>query len=126
MIGHFDFFGFYNNLLIIACDVDDKVMGYAVLRDNNEICEVFVKPDYRNRGLVHILMWKCVEIAKELGEKILWGTMYDHRKELYMVYKDLFGATLIKVVPPEEREDGKWTVVYDITTITPDRRPRLR
>lgn len=125
MIAHFDFFRFYNMLIIVACDNKDKILGYCGVKDGNELCQVFVYPEYRGSGLVHQLVWKAVEVAIAAGSDVLWGVAYPHVKDLYIGYITRFGATLIKEEQAEERIDGQWRGVFNITTVTADRRPTL-
>jgi GNAT superfamily N-acetyltransferase len=126
MIKHFDFFRFYNLLLVIACDKEDKVIGYFCLRDGNEFCNVYVAPSHRGTGVVHLLVWEAVEILKSLGFPTIWGLFYTPLAGLYNVFKERFGAVLLEENLPETRPDGQYRRVYDITTITPDKRPRVK
>jgi len=126
MIKHFDLFKFYNLDIVIACDENDKVMGYACLQNNDELCQVFTKPEYRKKGLADVLIWKCYELAVLAGTTIIWGTAYPSTKDMYIDTIKRFGTVLLEVQPPEERNDGQWKMVFDITTVTPDRKPKFR
>jgi len=126
MIKHFDLFAFYNLAIIAACNEKDEVMGYACLKNGDELCQVYVKPQYRGTRLVHVLVWKIIELATEGGGKILWGVAYPSVKDLYIGYVTRFGAKILAEEQAEEREDGQWKGVFDITTVTPDRRPEFR
>jgi len=126
MIAHFDFFGFPDLLIIVACNDKDEVMGYACLKGIDELCQVYVKPEYRGTRLVHTLVWKVVEKALLCGSKILWGVAYPEVKDLYIGYVTRFGAVILEEEQAEDREDGQWRGVFDITKVTPDRRPEFR
>jgi hypothetical protein len=125
MISHFDFFTFYDTTIIVACNEKYEIMGYACLKDPNELCQVFVKPSYRNKasGLVHTLVWKVVELAKKRGQTTLWGSAYPGVKDLYISYVRRFGAELLEEVQAEDSIDGQWRGLFNIVTITSDRRP---
>src|SRR3989304_7879924 len=96
MISHFDFFRFYAMMIIVACDENDEVLGYCGVKDGNELCQVFVYPEYRGKGIVHQLVWKAVEFALGNGSKVLWGLAYPHVKDLYIGYVTKFGAKLVE------------------------------
>jgi predicted N-acetyltransferase YhbS len=125
MIAHFDFFGFYNTLIIVACNENDEIIGYCGLKNGNELGQVYVKPKYREQGLVHVLVWKAVEAALAGGSKVLWGVAYPHVKDIYIGYIERFGATLVEEEQAEDRADGQWKGVFDISTVDPDRRPEF-
>ena len=126
MLKHFDFFRFYNLLIVIACDDQDKVVGYFCLRDGNEFCNLYVVPSHRGTGVVHLLVWEAIEILKSLGFPTIWGLCYEPVRGLYACISERFGGIETVEETPEERPDGQYQLVYDITTITPDRRPKLR
>jgi hypothetical protein len=126
MITHFDFFTFYDITIIAACNDQDEVMGYACLKNGNELCQVYVKPAYRGTGLVHVVVWKVVELAKQQGSKVIWGVAYPYLKDLYISYAERFNGTLLEEEQAEDREDGQWRGLFDITTVSPDRRPEFR
>ena len=125
MIAHFDFFRFYELMIIVACDKDDKILGYCCVKGGQELCQVYVTPAYRTKGLVNHLVWKAVEMALAAGSKILWGVAYPNVKDLYIGYVTRFGATLVEEEQAEDRADGQWKGVLDLSTIDPDRRPKL-
>lgn len=128
MIKHFDFFNFYNLTMILACDERDRIMGYACLKSPNELCQVYVKKAYRgkNTNLVHILVWKVVELARSRGQGHLWGAAYPAVKDLYIGYVTRFGVRLVDEIQAEDSVDGQWRGVFDISTIDSDRRPEFR
>lgn len=127
MIAHFDFFKFYGVTIVVACDEKDEIMGYACFKIPNELCQVYVKKPYRGKktNLVHILVWKVVELALASGQTTLWGTAYPNVKDLYIGYVTRFGTQLIEETQAEENVDGQWKGLFDISTITPDRRPEF-
>lgn len=125
MLTHFDFFKFYDLLLVVACDEEDKIIGYFCLNNGNELCQVYVVPTHRGTGVVHLLIWEAVDIVKNLGFPTIWGLFYGHLIDFYMSYMARWGAPYTVIETPEERPDGQWKLVFDITTITPDRRPKL-
>lgn len=124
-IKHFDFFGFPNRLIIVACDDRDYIMGYCVLDDGNELCHIYVMPSHRKAGLVHLLIWKAIEIVRSRGFSYIWGVVYDPVKKLYESYVERWGAKMEILETPEERLDGQWRLIFKIDEITPDRRPDL-
>jgi hypothetical protein len=126
MIAHFDFFTFYDTTIIVACNEKDEIMGYACLKNNDELCQVYVKPVYRHTGLVHVVVWKVVELAKERGSKIIWGVAYPYLRDLYVSYAERFNGVLIEEEQAEDRIDGQWRGLFDISQVTPDRRPEFR
>jgi hypothetical protein len=125
MITHFDFFTFYDTTIIAACDENDEIMGYGCLKAPNEMCQLYVKVEYRGTGLVHILVWKIVELARERGQKTIWGIFYPHLKGLYIKYMQKFDRPIVEEEAPEERADGQWRLVFDISSLDPDRRPKI-
>jgi len=126
MIAHFDFFRFYNLQIIVACDAEDEVLGYCCVNNGDELCQVFVYPQYRGLGVVHQLVWKAIEFVREIGRDYLWGTALPNVKDIYIGYVERWGAKLVEETQAEDRIDGKWKGVFDISQITPDRRPELR
>lgn len=126
MLAHFDFFGFYSTLLVVACDEKDTIMGYFLIEGGNELSHIYVMPDYREQNLVDILVWKCVEIVKERGFTEILGLTYPQLTGLYARYMEKWGAKIKVVKTPEERADGQWEILYDISEITPDRGPNVR
>jgi hypothetical protein len=125
MLKHFDFFRFYNLLLVVACDEDDKIIGYFCLKDGNELCQIYVSPSRRGIGVVHLLIWEAVDIVKSLGFPTIWGMFYGPLKSFYTSYMARWGAPYEVIETPEERPDGRWKLVFKIDEITPDRRPEL-
>lgn len=123
MLAHFDFFRFENLLIVVACDDKDQVIGYFCLQNGNELCQVYVAPSHRGTGVVHLLIWEAVDILKSLGFPSIWGLFYDHLVGFYTNYMKKWGAPYTVIESPEDRPDKQWKLEFDITTITPDKRP---
>jgi GNAT superfamily N-acetyltransferase len=125
MLAHFDFFKFYDLLLVVACDAKDTIIGYFCLQNGNELCQVYIAPSHRGTGVIHLLIWEAVTIVKGLGFPTIWGVFYDPLFGFYTQYMKKWGAPYTVLETPEERSDGQWKLIFDITTIDPDRRPEL-
>ena len=60
---------------IFAASVNGAFVGYAVCRIDDDVVwleSVYVKKEYRNKGIATMLLKKCEEVAAEYGNETLY------------------------------------------------------
>uniref|UniRef100_A0A6M3JQ53 Putative acetyltransferase n=1 Tax=viral metagenome TaxID=1070528 RepID=A0A6M3JQ53_9ZZZZ len=113
-LNHFDYFMFGPHFLIVACDKEDKIIGYIVITNGNELGKFYINPLHRATEVIHILRTEAAAWARHWGFKYIWGLCYGR---MYLFYKRLkreYGLDIEFVESPEERGDGQWKVVANI------------
>lgn len=125
---HFDYFRFYDMLLIIYCDEQDEIIGYFTIRNGNEFGQVSILPSHRGSEVVHLLIWEAAEIVYQLGFPYIFGLCYERMKKYYdrFIAKYDLGDVMKMTESPKERADGQWKVVYTFDETYPDRRDSFR
>ena len=72
---------FERKTLWVAADATDAPIGYAVLRESDNVATLFqvdVLPDHGRQGIGRSLVMKAVERAKELGHDFLYLTTFKY------------------------------------------------
>lgn len=117
-LDHFAYYPFVNDFLIIACNSEDEPIGYVAIGKNNEICKLYVYPDYRGGPLLHVLLKEALMVAKSFGMTFLWGFCYDRMHKFYSrTYAktaEMHGYSFKFVESPDERDDDHWVMVGEL------------
>ena len=113
-LAYFVYYVFIDLFLIVACDKENKVIGYISIRPNGDLGRIYVNPVHRGGDLIHLLIREALHCAKKLGMPGLWGVCYDRMAKFYRRYYTKlgkrFGYTWYFVQSPEERDDGQWLI----------------
>jgi len=108
MTNHFDYFRFYEMLIVIYCNEQDEILGSFTLRNGNEFGQLFVAPSHRGTEVVHLLIREAVAIVTSLGFPSIWGVGYGRMRELLQ----FFARKTNVEITVEEEPDGRWQVEF--------------
>lgn len=86
---------YYRDILIVLDEKDKNIVGILILKksdEENKLCTIFVKEDYRNKGLGHLLFFIADEI---LGSDISLSVKFENLKYIksnlsIFNYKELY------------------------------------
>ena len=126
MGNHFDYFRFYDMLLVIYCDEKDEIIGHFTLRNGNEFGQLYVSPSRRGTEVVHLLIREALAIVHNLGFPYIHGVCYERMKKFYELFKRRYNLHIEFPETPEERTDGQWKVVLFFDETSTDRGSNIR
>ena len=126
MTKHFDYFRFYDMLLVIYCDEKDEILGHFTLRNGNEFGQLYVSPQHRGTEIVHILVKEARAIVQNLNFSYIHGVCYERMKRFYELFARRTKVKIEFPETPEERPDGQYRVVFRFNETSSDRGANVR
>jgi ribosomal protein S18 acetylase RimI-like enzyme len=89
--------GLPSNIFIVA-EIGDEVAGYARLRESEapaalndlpsiEIARIYAVQTMIGKGIGNALMKKCIEIAYDMGKRVIWLGVWEKNQRAIQFYQ---------------------------------------
>ena len=84
--------------LFFLAELGDRIAGYAFLKDGNpipelgipeqiEIARFYAMPEFIGQGVGAFLMKHCINLAREMGKKVIWLGVWEHNARAIAFYQ---------------------------------------